>query len=77
MKNEQNGSEKIIPLVGSAAEVLGVFYTQLTKHGLNDMQALTLTNQLLSIFVDFFLDEWYNWMDDQAEDDETESEEEE
>lgn len=77
MKNEQNGAEKIISFVGSIAEVLGVFYTQLTQHGLKDTQALALTNQLLNIFVDFFLDEWYDWMDDRAEDDETESEEEE
>jgi len=75
MPNE-NGAEEIISLVGSLAEVLGVFYTQLTQHGLNEMQALTLTNQLLNILVDFFLDEGFYWADDQTED-ETESEEEE
>ena len=74
MPNE-NGAEEIISLVGSLAEVLGVFYTQLTQHGLNEMQALTLTNQLLNILVDFFLDEGLYWADDQN-DDETESEEE-
>ena len=74
MPNE-NGAEEIISLVGSLAEVLGVFYTQLTQHGLNEMQALTLTNQLLNILVDFFLDEGFYWADDQN-DDETESEEE-
>ena len=71
----ENGAEEIISLVGSLAEVLGVFYTQLAQHGLNDMQALTLTNQLLNILVDFFLDEGFYWADDQTED-ETESEEE-
>ena len=73
MPNE-NGAEEIISLVGSLAEVLGVFYTQLTQHGLNEMQALTLTNQLLNILVDWFLDENFYWFDDQN-DDETESEE--
>lgn len=72
MPNE-NGAEEIVSLIGSLAEVLGVFYTQLTNHGLNDMQALTLTNQLLNILVDFFLDDGCYWADDQNEE---ESEEE-
>jgi len=67
-QNEQNGAEEIISLVGCLAEVLGVFYTQLTQHGLNDMQALTLTNQLLNLLVDFFLDDGFYWADDQTED---------
>lgn len=71
-----NGAEEIVSLIGSLAEVLGVFYTQLTQHGLNEMQALTLTNQLLNFLVDFFLDEGFYWADDQNEN-ETESEGEE
>jgi len=71
MPNE-NGAEEIISLVGSLAEVLGVFYTQLTQHGLNDLQALALTNQLLNLLVDFFLDEGCYWADDQNDDEESE-----
>ena len=74
MPNE-NGAEEIISLVGCLAEVLGVFYVQLTNHGLNDMQALALTNQLLNILVDFFLDDGCYWADDQTEDEESEEEE--
>jgi len=75
VKNEQNGAEKIISLVGSIAEVLGVFYTQLTQHGLNDMQALTLTNQLLNLLVDNYFDYGGFCFDDQGEDEESEEEE--
>jgi hypothetical protein len=75
VKNEQNGAEKIISLVGSIAEVLGVFYTQLTQHGLSDMQALTLTNQLLNLLVDNYFDYGGFCFDDQDEDEESEEEE--
>lgn len=75
MKNEQNGAEKIISLVGSIAEVLGVFYTQLTQHGLNDRQALTLTNQLLNLLVDNYFDYGGFCFDDLGEDEESEEEE--
>lgn len=62
-----NDAEEIVSLVGCLAELLGVFYTQLTKHRLNSGQALSLTSQLLGILVDHFFDENIYWMDDDAE----------
>lgn len=73
MPNE-NGAEEIVSLIGSLAEVLGVFYTQLTNHGLNDMQALTMTNQLLNLLVDNYFDYGGFCFDDQNEDEESEEE---
>ena len=70
-----NGAEEIVSLIGSLAEVLGVFYTQLTNHGLNDMQALTLTHQLLNLLVDSYFDYGGFCFDDQNEDEESEEEE--
>lgn len=69
-----NGAEEIVSLIGSLAEVLGVFYTQLTNHGLNDMQALTLTNQLLNLLVDNYFEYGCLCFDDQNEDEESEEE---
>ncbi len=65
-----NGAEEIISLIGSLAEVLGVFYTQLTNHGLTDMQALTLTHRLLDLLVDNYFDFGGFCFDDQNEESE-------
>lgn len=72
---KDNGAEEIVSLIGSLAEVLGVFYTQLTAHGLTDMQALTLTNQLLNLLVDNYFDYGGFCFYDQNEDEESEAEE--
>lgn len=70
MEQEQNGAEQMVDLVGCLAEVLGVFYVQLTRHGMSDVQALTLTNQLLTVIVDAFLDEAIYYEEDESEEEE-------
>lgn len=70
-----NGAEKIVSLIGSLAEVLGVFYTQIANHGLNDMQAMTLTNQLLNLLVDNYFDYGGFCFFDHGEDEGSEEEE--